>query len=103
MCEIVLLNIILSYHLNSVLNCIMYYLSSILTTNMKLYVDIPGNESTDALPLTCGQRPDLVLATTSKLFILELTVCFETNLLKSRNYKKNRYAYLKENIIDKSN
>ena len=79
----------------------MYYLSSILTTNMRLYVDIPGNESTDAL-FICAQRPDLLLATTSKLFILELTVCFETNLLKSRNYKKNRYAYLKENIIDKS-
>ena len=68
---------------------------------MRLYVDIPGNESTDA-SFTCGQRPDLVLATTSKLFILELAVCFETNLLKSRNYKKNRYAHLKENIIDKS-
>ena len=43
-----------------------------------------------------------MLAATLKLFLLELTVCFETNLLKSRNYKKNRYAYLKENIIDKS-
>lgn len=86
---------------NSVLNCIIYYLSSRLTTNMRLYVDIPGNESTDAL-FTGGQRPDLVLDTTRKLFVVELTVCFETNLLKSRNYKKDRYMYLKENIIDKS-
>jgi hypothetical protein len=34
--------------------------------------------------------------------VLELTVCFEINLLKLQKYKKNRYAYLKENIIDKS-
>ena len=73
---------------NSVLNCMVYYISSVLSSSMKLYVDIPGYESADAL-FTCTQRPDMVLVTSEKISIIELTVSFETNLLKSRTYKEN--------------
>ncbi len=71
---------------NSVLNCIVYYLSSIITNTRRLYADLPGHEGTDNL-FTSNKRPDLVFATVSKIYIIELTVCFETNLISSRDYK----------------
>ena len=82
---------------NSVLNTIVYYLMSILDASMKLYVDIPGYRSPEDL-FTSGSRPDLVLETSSCIFALELTVCFETNLLASREYKNNKYKDL-ENYL----
>ena len=36
------------------------------------------------------------------MYIIELTVCFETNLISSREYKVNRYAQLKESCIEKN-
>ena len=36
-------------------------------------------------------RPDIVLYDESSISILELTVCHETNFLKSKNYKLNKY------------
>ena len=73
--------------------------SSILSTSTRLYVDIPGYENADAL-FTCNQRPDLVLVTSHKICIIELIVCFETNLIESRNYKIEKYKHLKENVND---
>ena len=67
---------------------------------MKLFVDIPGYQSTAEL-FSNNQRPDLVLTIGNKTFIIELTICFETNLLKSNEYKKNRYKFLKESICNK--
>ena len=78
---------------NSVLNTIVYYLMSILDSSMRLYVDIPGYLSPEDL-FVSGSRPDLVLVTSDCIFALELTVCFETNLVKSREYKVNRYKDL---------
>ena len=86
---------------NSVLNCIVYYLSSIITNTRRLYADLPGHEGTDNL-FTSNKRPDLVFATVSKIYIIELTVCFETNLISSRDYKISRYAHLKENCIEQN-
>ena len=68
---------------------------------MKLYVDIPGHFNTDLL-FSCPQRPDIVLVTSLKMYIIELTICFETNLKKSREYKSTRYQYLAENVFDKT-
>ena len=84
---------------NSILSVINYYIASILNDSMKLYVDIPGYESADDL-FSCDQRPDMVLVTPSKVTLIELTICFETNLQKSREYKKERYRYLQENVED---
>ncbi len=86
---------------NSVLNCIVYYLSSIITNTRRLYADLPGHEGTDNL-FTSNKRPDLVFGTVSKIYIIELTVCFETNLISSRDYKISRYAHLKENCIEQN-
>src|SRR5206468_3491223 len=41
-----------------------------------------------------GPRPDLAIVTPSKIVIGELTVCHETNLLRSRDYKLQKYSNL---------
>ena len=69
---------------------------SVLDGGKKLYVDIPGYLPPEDL-FTSGSRPDLVLETENCIFVVELTVCFETNLLKSREYKVNRYKELEKN------
>ena len=40
-------------------------------------------------------RPDLVLFDESKVAVLELTICHESNLLKFRSYKLNKYSDFK--------
>ena len=85
---------------NSVLNTIVYYLMSILDSTMKLYVDIPGYQPPDEI-FSTGSRPDIVLETKDTMYVIELTVCFETNLQKSRHYKEDRYRDLDMNCCVK--
>ena len=86
---------------NSVLNTIVYYLISIIDSSMKLHVDIPGYRTPEDL-FTSGNRPDLVLETETCIFALELTICFETNLVKSREYKINKYRNLEKELHNTS-
>ena len=41
--------------------------------------------------LFCNCRPDLVISDMISIHILELTVCHETNMIISNEYKKNKY------------
>ena len=74
---------------------------SIIDSSMKLYVDIPGYCTPEGL-FTSGNRPDLVLETENCIFALELTICFETNLVKSREYKVNKYRNLEKELCNTS-
>ena len=81
---------------NAVLKLIVDWLSIRLPITYTLYVDLPDSDlpSTDAL--FNGFRPDIVLYNQNgKLFVIELTICHETNLLHSRDYKLNKYKNLK--------
>ena len=82
---------------NSVLNCIIYHLASITNTTRKIFVDLPGFENTDQL-FENGHRPDLVIVTPEKTVAVELTICFETNLIKSKHFKKNKYSDLQSSL-----
>jgi len=42
-------------------------------------------------------RPDIAIKTSSKVILLELTVCHETNFQSSRNYKLNKYQNIENN------
>jgi len=42
--------------------------------------------------------PDLVVQLGNSLHVLELTICHETNLQKSQDYKKSKYASLSCNL-----
>ena len=71
-----------------------------LATNLQtvsgscLYVDLPGYKSPSIITGDC-YRPDLLLSTSSGcLYIMELTVGFESNLEKNVQRKKAKYSEL---------
>ena len=45
------------------------------------------------------KRPDLVVVIDKRVIVLELTVCFDTNTIKSRDYKKTRYTNLRDELV----
>ena len=65
----------------------------------KLYVDLPGYLS-PCIITSDSLRPDMLLSTADKLYIIELTVGFETNLAKNARRKELKYRSL---VTDLSN
>ena len=67
--------------------------------NVKIFVDCQN------LPFPCTSelfqslRPDIVVTLGNKIVVIELTVCFDTNTTKSRNYKQERYRNLKSQLL----
>ena len=45
------------------------------------------------------QRPDIAILDGDKIAVIELTICFETNTLISREYKIKRYNDLKSQLL----
>ena len=82
---------------NSVLLTIAHYLAPLVGHAINLFVDIDGYRN----PAMCFRtmRPDVVLVDHDNMIVMELTVCFETNSIKSREYKKRRYKELKDDSL----
>ena len=72
------------------------WLKSVIFPGATLYADIPGFEALDAIFVSL--RPDIAVTYNGNIFLCELTVCHETNLLKSRDYKRSKYANIAFNI-----
>ena len=70
--------------------------------NIQIYADCANTDRSIKCPsqLFRSKRPDLAVVSGKNLTVLELTVCFETNTTKSRNYKKQRYASLLDELIE---
>ena len=62
----------------------------------KLYLccDLRVHGAHQVCDLFNGPRPDLAIVTPSKIVVGELTVCHATNLLRSRDYKLQKYSNL---------
>ena len=69
-------------------------LSTILILCVSILILYPKNCRISEI-LYENVRPDLLLFNNSKIIILELTVCHESNLQKSKIYKQNKYADIK--------
>jgi hypothetical protein len=76
---------------NEVLSLIINWLRSSLSANQLIYADLSGSDILPVGDLFNGFRPDIAIADDNSICILELTVCHETNLISSRNYKHNKY------------
>jgi len=76
---------------NDVLKTLATWINENKSAAQKLFVDIDGlSPISDIFQDTC--RPDLVIVNVDVIVVLELTVCHESNLLKSRNYKLSKYS-----------
>ena len=72
---------------------------SIIETSTELYVDCDKLEYRCTSDLFQSSRPDMVVIFENKVVAIELTVCFDTNTKKSREYKQTRYKNLKDHIL----
>ena len=86
------LNMYLDRH-NRILKLIVNWILSKISSPAIVYSDltIPTRHISD---LFVGHRPDMAIVLPSKIIVGELTVCHETNLVSSRNFKINKYANL---------
>ena len=79
---------------DSILFTLCHYLSMLERCGYTIYADILGYKNPSEL--FRNLRPDIVLLKRDSLVSIELTCCFETNLINSRNYKIDRYRNLEE-------
>ena len=76
---------------NEVLSLLINWLWSCLAADLLIYADLPGSDIVPVGDLFNSFRPDIAVADDNSICTLELTVCHETNLISSRNYKHNKY------------
>ena len=81
---------------NSVLKTLSTYIMQLQQHGYELYIDIDGYSNPSQL--FNSFRPDAVIRIGDDFVVLELTVCFETYIIKSRDYNKSKYVSLKDDI-----
>jgi hypothetical protein len=88
---------------NNILSIIANWIASSKPGNMQLFVDLSSASfgPIDDVFQTCV-RPDLILYDGGdNIFVLELSVCHESNLQKTRLYKQNKYVNISQNLTSK--
>ena len=73
-----------------------YHLQKLIHKGYELFVDIPEYNTPGNLFIS--QRPDIAFKYGNDIYVVELTVCFGTNFVKSRRFKETRYENLQLNL-----
>ena len=64
-----------------------------------IYADLDGSNHNQVSDIFISLRPDIAIVGPNKsIDVLELTICHETNVNKSKNYKETRYSNLHRNL-----
>ena len=79
---------------NCILELIAKWIVPQLKSNQVLYCDLSVPGARQVCDLFNRVRPDLGIVSPNKIVVGELTVCHETNLVKSRDYKLHKYSSL---------
>lgn len=84
---------------NGILETLADWLASALSSSQSLFVDITSEKFHPVgAVFRATARPDTVIRHDSELFVLELTVCHESNLMPSKAYKLNKYKNLSHHL-----
>ena len=79
---------------NQILELMAKWIVPRLKNNQTLYCDLSVPGARPVCDLFIGFRPDLAIVFSNKIVVGELTVCHETNLQQSRDYKLRKYSNL---------
>ena len=79
---------------NLILELIAKWIVPQLKSDQSLYCDLKVPGGRPVCDLFNGLRPDLAIVSPREITVGELTVCHETNLIKSRDYKLQKYLNL---------
>ena len=86
---------------DSILKILADWICQHLKTDRDVFIDLDDDNYKPLSDLFHSLRPDIAILGPSGIDTLELTVCHETNLSKSKLYKQTRYANLNSNVIYK--
>jgi Reverse transcriptase (RNA-dependent DNA polymerase)/zinc-binding in reverse transcriptase len=81
---------------DDVLRIIVTWIKSVLPIGYKLHADLNYVDCMPISDLFQNCRPDIAICIQNEIVVLELTVCHETNLAKSRDYKMVKYSDLSD-------
>ena len=81
---------------NKILELLAAWFSTSLDNKLTLYVDLPGSKYMQVSDIFSSLRPDMAIVKDNLVFVLELTICHETNVIASKQYKENKYKNLNE-------
>ena len=84
---------------NEIVQMIYLWLKTVISTNQQVLVDLPNERGESTSSLFTNQRPDIAILGEDSVQILEITVCHDTNLINSKNYKTNKYRTLSRNAL----
>ena len=84
---------------DSILKSISNKLSRSPVNDVKIHVDCEQLQFPCTTEFFNRSRPDIVVKVGNSIYVIELTVCFDTNTNKSRAYKQNRYENLKKELL----
>ena len=79
---------------DDVLRLVCNWLKSVLASSQELFVDLQNFDAKNTCDIFNNFRPDIAIVDSSSIKTLELTVCHETNLQASEQYKQGKYTAL---------
>ena len=85
---------------DSILFTICHYLKLLENIGFSLYADLEGFQSPSEF--FNGPRPDIIVQEGNELHVIELSCCYESNFVNTREYKVKRYHDLKKFRVNKN-
>jgi len=79
---------------DEILMIIVMWLKSVTGEGQEVFADINYSNTKSTNELFSKSRPDIAISSRSSISVLELTICHETNLRKSKDYKLDKYRHL---------
>ena len=82
---------------NSILSSLCNYLNKNVCRDFKIFANLTNYENPGNLFKSKG--PDIVIKENDSITAIELTCPFELNIMKSREYKENKYREFKKDLV----
>ena len=82
---------------NSIVSSLCNHLNKKICRDFKIFADLTNYENPGNL--FKSKRPDIVIKESDSITAIELTCPFELNIIKSREYKENKYRELKNDLV----
>ena len=77
----------------------MHYVKQLVDKGYEVYADLEGYTTTDVF-FVGSVRLDITVKKGNDLTTIELTCCFETNIIKSNSYKRQGYDKLENKMVN---
>src|SRR2546425_2443124 len=85
---------------NEVLQILYMWIKSVTSPNQQVLADLKDANNLSTSSLFKNLRPDIAVCDDRSVKVLELTICHETNLQKSKAFKLNKYRNLADDASE---